>query len=160
MRVIWIAMMLLLSKVCLGQIDKISILVGKDEATITKYFDSLNSLRPNVYFKIKRSTTDDGNLDLSVEFALDDQVYFKCLNLTATFQRVRGTEYCTSQSIFGEIEYANFYLSFIKDNFTRVSDGIWEIPSSAIKGLKVVALYKKIEETHFGIILELREPDK
>jgi hypothetical protein len=156
MKVIGIIIMLLLSKVCIGQIDKVSILVGKDEATITKYFDSLNSLRPNAYFKIKRSTTDDGDLDLSVDFALSDQAYFKCLNLAVTFQRVNGKEYCISQGISGEIEYANFYLSFIKDNFTRVSDGIWETPSSDFKGLKVVAIYKKME-THFGIIFELRE---
>jgi hypothetical protein len=140
-------------------VDRVTILVGKTDSTITKYFDSLLSLKTNPYYKIEKGTTEKGDLDLAVKFSTDDESFYKCIGITATFQRVNGKEYCHAQTIYGQVADAQFYLSYIKDNFTYVSENIWEIPNAEILGLRTTAEYKKVDNA-FVLFFDLRGSKK
>jgi len=159
MKSVFLAVLLFVAIRSFSQVDIVHVFLGKNEQTVTDYFNKLIGMRPNANYQVKRGTTDIGDLDLSVEFSMDDEDYYKCSMLTATFQRKKGLVYCTSQSVFGKIEYANFYVSFLNDKFTKVSDDTWQMPSPVIKGMMIVATYSKIQD-HFGIIFDLNEPTK
>ena len=159
MKLIFFAILLLFAKNSFSQPDTVHLFLGKSQQTVIDYFNKLNSLKPNENYQVKKEKTDAGDLELSVEFSGDDEDYYKCSELTATFQQVKGTECCTSQSVFGKIEHADFYLSYIKQHFTPVSEDTWQMPSPVIKGMMIVATYSKIMD-HFGIIFDLTEPTK
>ena len=45
-----------------SQIEHIQVVLGKTETVVTAYFDSLNSLKSNPYYKVKKSVTNYGEL--------------------------------------------------------------------------------------------------
>jgi len=92
---------------------------------------------------------------LSADFGLMDEYFFKCLNITCIFQRTDKKEYCTDQMIYGSIQYANHYLSFIKDNFKFIKENTWEMNYYDTQ-LKVEANYIK-QENKFVVIFRLKE---
>lgn len=139
-----------------SQINHIDVLIGKLDSHVTKYFDSLNNLKSNPYYKIKRDVTNYGDMLLSVEFSSVDQSYYNCLSITTRFTRSQGSEFCDKQYITGRSEFAKPNLDFIKDNFTFVQEkNIWEkvlIPGH----FKVVATFES-EEKFYNITYELQE---
>lgn len=130
-----------------AQIDSLYVLVGETDRVVIDYFKYLNDQKPNEYFEIKRSTSDWGDLELSADFGIFDQPFFKCLWIFTRFERVNKNEICTGQIIYGKIEYADFFLAFIKDNYRFVRDNTWETEfnRSAIPA-KVVAEFKKFDD--------------
>ena len=157
MNKVLVALFLFTSYTSFAQIDSVYILVGRGEKNITDYFNFLNSQKNNPYYKIKKSVTPQGDLSLEVEFSLEDESYYKCTFIMAIFQRMEGKEYCIDQLISGDIQYANHYLSFIKDNFKSISQNTWEKNHPDIVGLKIVASFNKIEDDYFSVIFSLRE---
>jgi hypothetical protein len=118
--------LLLLSTRSTAQIGHILVLVGKNDAIITYYLDSLNRLRPNTMFKIKRDVAPDGDLLLQADYGLKDEPFFGCFSLMFRFTRVSGNEICGRELIIGSAEYAQRNLNFVKDNFTSAQAGTWE----------------------------------
>ncbi len=130
------------------QINHIELLVDKDDSYVIKYFDSLNSLKSNPYYKIKRSVSVYGDAILTVEFALNDESYYTCLSITCIFARVKGFEICFKQYITGREEFAKSNLDFVKDNFTFVpKNSNWEKVLVANR-LKVTASFEKRESSY------------
>ena len=139
-----------------SQINHVELLVGKLDSHVTSYFDSLNGLKSNPYYKIKKDVTDYGDMLLSVEFASVDQSYYTCLSITTRFTRLKGTEFCNKQYITGRSEFAKPNLDFIKDNFTFVAEkNNWEkilIPDH----FKIIATFER-QGNFYSIIYELQE---
>src|SRR5215469_15650874 len=78
-----------------GQIDHISIAIGKSDAIVTAYLDSLNRLKSNPYYKIKKDVSESGDLVYEVAFSLDDESYYGCYSIMFLFFRSGGKEICT-----------------------------------------------------------------
>jgi hypothetical protein len=139
-----------------SQINHIELLIGKLDSDVTSYFDSLNSLKSNPYYKIKRDVSDYGDMILKVEFALADGAYYTCSSIITRFVRLKGDEFCDRQYIMGSAEFAKPNLDFIKDNFKFVPEkDNWEkilIPDH----FKVIATFEKKEE-FYTIRYELEE---
>ncbi len=53
---------------CFCQLKNIDLLLTKRDNEVIKYFDSLNGLKNNPYYKIKQDVSDDGDLILSVGY--------------------------------------------------------------------------------------------
>ena len=122
-----------------SQLDHVPLLIGHNDIEIVNYFDSLNSLKSNLYYKTKKGVTDYGDLMYSVDFSLEDQKYYSCYGIIAIFQRFKGSEICVQQMVIGSGEYADRNLNFVKDNFASISDNKWEMALGDI--LKVVATF-------------------
>jgi hypothetical protein len=154
-----LAILLLVSCSCYSQVDHIEMLIGKTDSEVTQYFDSLNSLKNNPYYKIKRDVTDNGDLMLSVEFALSDGGYYTCSSIMTRFERVKGIEICVTQGIVGSTEFAQGNLSFIKDNFEVVSEGRWKKPYGHSNRLEIAATFgrKEGEYPNYVILYEVQD---
>lgn len=125
------------------QIDHIEILMIKTDMEVRDYLDSLNRLKYNSYFKIDKSFAANGDLILTCHFAMADQPYYKCTMIMTKFRRENGIEFCISQVILGEEQYAQSNLDFIKDNFTYVSSSNWVKPYAPNNPLKIDASFER-----------------
>jgi len=117
------------------------VLIGWTSNDVYKYFDSLNHLKENPYYKIITETNATGDLVYKTEFSLQDEKFYTCMSITAVFLRSKGTEYCVTQYLTGRTEYAQPNLAYVKDNFTFVSDNKWEKTKEGIP-LKIVAAFE------------------
>ena len=142
----------------IGQINQIDLILLTTETDVTQYFNLLNSKKPNQYFKVEMKITASGDLMLVCMFWIEDEPFFKCLAITAAFDRVDGKEYCVSQTIMGSEEYANYHLGYVKDNFKVITPGRWERPLGGNNKLKIVANFKRIngETPMFEITYEIQ----
>lgn len=112
---------------CFSQLKYFPILIGKTEAEVTTYLDSLNKLIYNPYYKIERGISEYGDLTLKCEYALADEEYYKCITVIAIFMRTKSSgEICSQQIISGMDKNAQANISYIKDNFKFVSTNTWE----------------------------------
>lgn len=109
-----------------SQVTSIDILIGAPETQVISYMDSLNKLKPNPSYKIERSVTKDGSLQLSSNYALADQEFYNCLSIVFVFKRTNGAEFCSQQVITGFPKYAESNLNFVKDNFTYITTNAWQ----------------------------------
>lgn len=135
-----------------SQIKHIKLLVLKTEKEVVKYFDSLNNLKSNPYYKITRDVSEDGDLILRAEYSLDDEQFYTCTNISTIFQRAEnGVEVCIRQIIKGSTKFASSNLSFIKDNFKWISEGKWEKLPYANSPLKFVANFGKQNDLYMII---------
>ena len=125
------------------QLKHIELLIGQLDTHVISYFDSLNNLKSNPYYKIKKDVSDYGDMILSNEFSLSDESYYTCLSVTARFARIKGVELCDRQYISGTSEFSKLNLDFIKDNFKFVSEkNNWEriiVPDH----YKIIASFEK-----------------
>jgi hypothetical protein len=128
-----------------SQIGDGNIFIGQKEAQVTKYLDSLNKLKSNPYYKIDRTVTKNGDLQLSSEFSLVDEEFYKCLSIIFTFQRIKGDEVCIQQLIIGYAKDASSNLNFVKDKFKYVSPGKWETPFFDLPDYKIQAEFETDE---------------
>lgn len=142
-KIVTFTLFLFFSYKSFSQIGHIEVLVGKTESEVTKYFDSLNNLKRNPYYKIAKSVTDDGNLVFTNSFSLSDEIYYNCTGIIAKFQRNAGQEYCAEQYILGGVKFAQANLSFIKDNFTFVSVNRWEKKYADDVPFKMVVTFER-----------------
>jgi len=127
-----------------SQIGNVQVLIGKYDTYVKKYLDSLNSLKPNPYFEIKKDFTKNGDMVLIAKFPLSDQPIFGCYFIMVLFQRTpNGNQICTSEKISGEVQYADWNLNFIKDNFTRIPSETakWEKPFGLT--FKIIAEFER-----------------
>jgi len=124
-----------------------------NEASVTHYLDSLNNLSSNPYYKIKKEAADNGDLILSCEYAMNEQYLYKCLQVSVRFRYIKGTNICTRQMLTGYEEYAQDNLQFIREKFTNVSSGNWEMDYGD-NGLKIHAEFKG-EDKYFTLDYEL-----
>jgi hypothetical protein len=130
-----------------SQIKNINLVIGKNVLYVTKYFDSLNSLKTNPTYKIKKDVSAYGDLTLTIEFSISDQQFYNCIGVTAGFQRSpSGVEICTNEFVWGSTEYADANMAYVKDNFKFVSNNIWEKPLYGdTRNLKIKAKFDRIE---------------
>ena len=135
---------------CFSQLDHVELLIGKTEPQVIQYLDSLNNLKSNLYYKIKRDITKNANLLLGSEFSIYDEKYYTCIAIYASFQRINGVEVCIKQTIAGGSEYAEPNLSYIKDNFKYVSNNEWERPYGEDIPLKIQAVFERINNDNYG----------
>jgi|SRR5690348_3178118 len=138
-----------------SQISHIELLIGRSDSDVTSYFDSLNSLKRNPYYKIKKGVSNYGDMILSVEYAIDDESYYTCSSIMTRFARLKGEEFCDREYVMGSTEFATSNLDFIKDNFKFVSENNWEkilVPDH----FKIVASFEK-QENSYLIKYELQE---
>lgn len=129
-----------------SQIGNVQVLIGKYDTYVKKYFDSLNSLKPNPYFKIKKDFSKNGEMVLIAEFATSDQPIFGCYFIMVLFQRTKdGNQICISEKISGEVQYADGNLNYIKDNFTRIPSETakWEKPFGYDLTFKIIAEFER-----------------
>lgn len=156
MQKFFILVLVILSFNSYSQDRKIPLLVSQTEQTITNWLDSINKLSKNPYYKIKRQVAEDGDLILTCDYAINEEYLYKCLKVGFRFSYARGTNICIVQSISGSEQYAQENLQFIRDNFTKVSDGNWEWVSSE-QAFKVYAKFERInsEFPQFKIKYEL-----
>ena len=141
---------------CSAQISHINVLIGKTEVQVTRYLDSLNNLKDNSYYKIKRDVSETGGLILKVEFSMSDEKYYNCSGIVVGFQRFNGQEICINQMLWGIAEYAQSNSSYIKDNFEVVSDGEWEKPFGNSGNYKIVATFQRQDGNPPGFIIIYR----
>lgn len=143
-----IIIIVLFSIASFSQLRAVRILIGKNDAYVIKYLDSLNSLHPNQYFKIDKDFTGNGEMFLTAEFALVDQPIFTCYAIMVLFQRSpNGTQICTTEVITGNPEYAEGNLNYIKDNFNRVPNqqATWEKQYANGLPIKLMADFERKE---------------
>jgi hypothetical protein len=136
---------LLFSLLGFSQVGHLKILLGENEENVTHYLDSLNALVSNPEYKIEKGVADDGDLTLTCNYSIYDEDKYSITMLMLVFQRTRGQEVCTNQRFMGDIKYAQTNLSFIKDNFSKVSDNKWTLPYEKNVKYNIVATFKKIE---------------
>jgi len=136
-----------------SQDRKMPIFIMMNEASVTHYLDSLNNLSSNPYYKIKKEAADNGDLILSCEYAMNEQYLYKCLQVSVRFRYIKGTNICTRQMLTGYEEYAQDNLQFIREKFTNVSSGNWEMDYGD-NGLKIHAEFKG-EDKYFTLDYEL-----
>jgi hypothetical protein len=117
---------LFLSSKAHSQIDHVAILVGKTDKEVSAYMDSLNSLKPNRYYKIQTDLAKDGDKMLTADYGLADEPYLKCHSIIVRFKRIDGLEICVLQGILGKAEYGVDNINYIKDNFKEMDTGIWQ----------------------------------
>lgn len=108
------------------QLDHIDVLLWKTDTDVQIYMDSLNSLQNNPYYEFKRTVSSDGDLTFVSTFSITQESKLNCYAIMTLFQRVNGIEICIKQKIIGSLEFANYNLSYIKDNFKFVSENKWE----------------------------------
>lgn len=126
MRKLLIAFVLLVVGKSYGQINKVSILIGKTDTEVIAYFDSLNSIRPNEAYKIKTIVAKDGDKMLIADYAIDDEIYLKCYSIITRFKRIMGKDICTLQLIMGTTEYGMTNINYVKDNFIEIKTAEWQ----------------------------------
>ena len=137
-----------------SQIPHVKLFVDNSESEVIKYFDSLNNLKPNANYKIKRSTSDDGSLILTSDFAIADEKFYTCHSIMAKFLRVEGEEICISELIVGGNEFAQQNISFIKDNFNLKSAKHWE---KLLYGIfKITATFKKENSDFYSVLYSIQ----
>ena len=151
-----------LSSLC--QIGNVQVLIGKNEAYVRRYLDSLNGLKPNPYFEIKKDFASDGEMLLTAEFAMTDQPIFTCYFIMFSFQRTKeGAQICIAEVITGEVEYAEGNLNYIKDNFTRIPSETakWERPFGNDLPYKIIAEFERKEGNYpsYVITYSVRKTD-
>ncbi len=128
-----------------SQIDHIPVLIGKTDAEVTYYLDSLNNLKNNPYYKIEKDVSEQGDLVYKNKFSIKDEPYYSCLDILVKFNRKDGIETCVDQVVAGNIENIGANLDFVKDNFTVISDGKWELKIPSISA-KIIATFKRKEQ--------------
>jgi hypothetical protein len=128
-----------------SQIVHIEVLLGKSELYVTNYLDSLNRLKSNPNYKIKKSVSDEGSLILENAFILEDEAYYSCYSVLTRFLRIKGTEICVKEVIVGTKAYAQKNLVYIKDNFNFVSNSKWEQPFVELPNLKITATFESLK---------------
>lgn len=144
MQKIFIVGLIILSFSSYSQDRKLPLLVSQTEQTITHWLDSINKLSNNPYYKIKRQVAEDGDLILTCDYAINEEHLYKCLKAGFRFSYVKGTNICIVQSITGSEKYAQENLEFIRENFTKVSDGKWEW-ELADYNFKIYAKFERID---------------
>ncbi len=143
----------------LAQNKQIDILIGQTDSAVTNYFNDLIKLRPNPAYKIEKNFTKNGNLNLTLKFSLYDEEFFSCSEVSTSFARINGKELCFVQFVSGEIKFAENYLSYIKDNFKKAGDGIWE-KINENEGFKIVATFTKVGLDYFMLSFQLKATSK
>lgn len=140
-----------------SQVDHIDIKLGTSDTAVIKFLDSLNRLKPNRHFKIKKDVTVDGSLTIEGLFSPDDESYYGCQVVMFIFLRSNGNEICMKQAIIGTSEYAQSNLNFVKDNFKYLAPGIWEKNTDSFLLFKVKATFerKNTQPSTFTLTYEL-----
>jgi hypothetical protein len=128
-----------------SQIPYFKELLSFTDTEATQYLDSLNGLKPNPSYKIKRDVDKDGNLTIEAFLSNDGQDLYTCRQIILTFNRVKGVEYCFSQILLGESKYAYRNITHIKDNYMQKSDSSWEhvISNNSKSVFKKVAVFRR-----------------
>ncbi len=144
---------------CLSQVDHVSVLIGKTDTDVSNYLDSLNNTHPSSYYKIKRSTSSDGNLTFQVDSYLGDETYWHFYAIIIFFKRINGIEICTTQMIMGSLEFAQYNLSYVKDNFHFVSENVWEKPWVLLPQFKILAKFIRRDGAYPGFTISYELED-
>ncbi len=142
-----------------AQIEHLEILIPKEENYVSKYIDSLFSLKSNRNYKIEKDVTKKGELIYKVSFSLLDEDFYKCRSIFFVFERTNGVEYCFRQFIFGSSEFAQYHLNYIKDNFKSLSNGLWETSISNDDSIKLSAKFERTEDNLFNVTYEVKFND-
>ena len=114
-----------LSTVPYCQIGFIRSQILATDTEVTKYLDSLSSLKPNRIYFIRDSESDDGSKFLNMSFDTSDEAFFSCSSLQFGFTEVDGVNFCTSQLVMGTVKYSQANLAYIRKNFKYVSQRMW-----------------------------------
>lgn len=145
-----------------SQLSYFPVLIGHDDKEIISYLDSLNHLKSNPYYLVKRTVSDNGSLILRNDFSISDEPYYTCSGVWAKFVRVEGEELCVKHSLLGSAEYVYKNLNYIKDNFKQVDNNTWERIYTEDGIYKIVATLqiKGGEYRTYIITYELLRTDK
>ena len=144
-----------------AQLDKIEILVGKEEQSIIKYLDSINYLQPKRDYHYQKSISKDGDLVLQNIFAISDQSFYKCYGIILRFQRLGGIEICTTQLVLGQSEYTLTHWNYVKDHFKRIDSNNWKTNWDNNAEVEITAnLEMKDYDKSFVIMYQIRSINK
>ena len=133
-----------------AQNETFKILLGKDEAEILKYYNSLKNLFPdNTYLAIEKSTTVSGSKMLILELPTDRDKKVDFVTVSSVFYRnTDGREICTKQLFIYDNNEVYENLAFVKDNFKQISSNKWEkIVSNNVSIIATYDLYTKQSST-------------
>jgi len=140
------SLLVFISYYSFSQINHIEMLVGKSDFQVMRYFDSLNHLKSNPYYKIEKKVSNYGDLILENEFSMDDEEFYSCSGIIVRFLRINENEICTEAIVTGHAEFSQRNLNFIKDNFEFSTDNTWEKEYNPNMPFKIVATFKRREE--------------
>jgi len=101
------------------------ILIGMGNEYVTKYFSDLISMSRNPYYKIKKEFNEKGNPTYEVEFAMDEEKYYNCLHILATFRQGKDGLLCDSQYLFFSNDVAEVNINQLNKVFTKYSGNEW-----------------------------------
>lgn len=129
---------------CFSQLNHIPILIGKTVSEVTIYLDSLNKLRYN--YNIRKVTTAKGDLVLETRFSYSDEKYYSCRGILTLFKEFKGAKICIYQSVYGDVEYAKYNLTFVKKYFKLISKDLWK---TIYKSGKTYARFQEVNGNFF-----------
>jgi hypothetical protein len=105
-----------------AQLKNFPVLVCKDDSTITKYLDSLNTAKGNPNYTITKNTSNPRSEVFSETFAMDDQPYFTCYAIILKFLKLGPYNVCIKEDILCTNDYAAPNIEYINKNFTKAAD--------------------------------------
>ncbi len=133
------------------------ILVGIKKEEVINYFNELNSLNPNPLKKVDKEFDNEGNLTLSVSFPLDEEKYYNCLDMKASFITTKsGNSICDSQTIVFSNDCAEANINQLNKYFTKYNGNEWRFDYSSRLFIKA-KLTKN--ENIYGILYYLSSKD-
>lgn len=145
-KLIVVALTCLLFSSSYSQKIRPKLLLMYDADHVTSYFDSLNHLRYNPYYKVEKDITPSGDLILKNDFAIADEDFYSCTHIETKFQRLKGVDYCVMEIIMASKKDMLFLLEDIKDRYTKIADNKWQFEPPAFPEVRVIATYKQPED--------------
>lgn len=103
------------SKSQIQNFDNVELLLGKSKSEIITYFEKLNKMSKNPFYKIKTEYNGDAQEVISVEYAITEEKYYKCLANTVILD---SKSKVFQQSFFFSNESASANLNYLKSKFS------------------------------------------
>ncbi len=126
-------------------------LVGMSIEDVTTYFNALNSKSNNKAYKIQKEYTEEGNLQLKVEFSMIEEVYYNCLNIKATFEKVKAGLMCTEQTVYFTNKVADINIEDLNKKFKKFEGNEWRMTFT--KDIDIRATLHKIDDSYMILYL-------